>query len=65
MYRVQYYCPRQSPDWQDLTEPFLLIFRTPSTFRTFTEAQRACNTLLWQFHAARVLDPAGRPIYQV
>ena len=65
MYRVQYFCPRQSPYWQDLTESVLLIFRRPQTFQTFEEAQRACNGLLWQFHGARVIDEAGQEVYRI
>ena len=65
MYRVQYFCPRQSQAWQDLTESVLLIFRAPSTFRTFEEAQTRANGLIWQFHSARVIDPWGNVVYQV
>lgn len=64
MYRVQYYCPRQAPIWQDLTEPFLLIFRSPRTFSTLGDAQSTANSLIWQFHSARVIDPSGRVVYQ-
>ena len=65
MYRVQYLCPRQGPQWQDLTEAFLLIFRQPSTFPDLSTAQSAANGLIWQYHSARVIDPYGRIVYQV
>lgn len=64
MFRVQYLCPRQSPHWQDLTEPFLMLFQVPQTFRDFPSAQTAANRLIWQFHSVRVLDAFGRVVYQ-
>jgi hypothetical protein len=63
VYRVQYFCPRQAPFWQDLTTG--LIFKTPQTFPDLTSAQMVCNSLVWQYHSARVLDPSGRVVYQV
>ena len=63
MYRIQYYCPRQSPYWQDLQEG--IFWKTPRLFPSFPTAQQTCNTLLWQFHSARVIDPNGQIVYQV
>ena len=65
MYRVQFYCPRQAPIWQDLTESVLILFRSPKTFPSLPDAQRAANALIWQFHSARVIDPYGQVVYQV
>ena len=64
MYRIQFYCPRSgNPNWQELTEG--LIWKTPRVFQSFQAAQMACNSLLWQYHSARVVDPSGRVVYQV
>lgn len=63
MYRVQYFCPRQAPYWQDFTEG--LIWKTPRIFPSFGSAQQACNALLYDYHAARVIDPSGRVVYQI
>jgi hypothetical protein len=61
MFRVQYYCPREAPLWQDLTT--MLFFAR--TFATQIEAEREANSLIWRYHAARVIDPWGRVVYQV
>jgi len=63
MYTVQYFCPRETPYWQDLSEG--MIWKTPRTFPSFQGAQMACNSLLWQYHGARVIDPNGHVVYQV
>ena len=63
MYRVQYYCPRQAPFWQDLKEG--LIFKTPRLFPNQTSAQTVCNSLVWQYHSARVIDSYGQVVYQI
>lgn len=65
MYRVQYFCPREAPTWQDLTEAFLIVFRSPAVYPSFAQAQESANSLLWRYHSARVIDPAGRVVYQV
>jgi len=61
VFRVEYFCPRQSPYWQPL-KGFLGI---PKTFATQEQAQAAANPLLWQYHSARVLDPWGNVVYQI
>ena len=63
MFRIQYFCPRQAPIWQFLTEG--LILKTPRQFPTVQAAAMICDSLIWQYHSARVIDPAGRPVYQV
>lgn len=63
MFRIQYYCPREAPFWQDLTEG--LIFKTPVQFPTLEAAIPRCSSLVWQYHSARVIDPYGRVAYQV
>lgn len=62
---MQFYCPRQSPYWQDYTESALIIFRKPVTFDTVRPACRVADSLIWQFHSARVIDQDGRILYQV
>lgn len=64
MYRVQYLCPRQGPMWQDLTTGFL-FFQSPQTFPTLQAAQMAADSLMWQYHSARVVDPYGQVVYVV
>lgn len=61
MYRVEYYCPRKAPTWKPLTG-FLGI---PRTFPTFESAQSTADSLIWQYHSARVIDPFGQIVYQV
>ena len=65
MYRAQYFCPREAPVWQDLTDSFLGLFRQPQVFRTLDDAVRVVNALVWRYHSARVIDPAGNVVYQV
>lgn len=60
MYRVEYFCPRQSPYWQPLKG-----FFGPKTFPSLEAAVMACNPLLWQYHSARVIDPWGNVAYEV
>jgi hypothetical protein len=55
MYRVQYFCPRQSQRWQQLAQ----------LFPSLAAAIQTANSLIWRYHSARVLDPSGRPVYQV
>lgn len=62
-FRIEFYCPRQSPFWQPFTEG--LFFKTIKTFRTLEESQAVCNTLVWAYHAARVIDAAGIQRYSV
>jgi hypothetical protein len=56
MYRVQFFCPRQSPNWQEWPH---------GAYRELGQAVAAANQLIWQFHSARVIDPWGRSVYQV
>ena len=63
MFRVQYLCPTQSMFWQDLTSG--LIFKSPQQFGTIHQAIAQANSLIWQYHAARVLDQWGRVVYEV
>lgn len=63
MYRIQYFCPREAPYWQDLTEG--LLWKTRREFPSLQGAKMVCNSLLWQFHSARVIDPRGQIVYQV
>jgi len=65
MYRVQFLCPRQGPQWQDYTQSVLLVFFRPGIFDTYAEATRTADGLIWQYHAARVIDQFGRVVYQV
>jgi hypothetical protein len=60
MYRVQFFCPRQSPYWQDLSG-----FFGPEVYPHWDGAVAACNRLLWQYHSARVLDQNGEELYRV
>lgn len=62
MYRVEFYCPRQDPTrWQSL-RGFLGI---PKTFSSPDEAVNAANSLMWQYHSARVIDGMGNVVYQI
>ena len=63
MFQVQFLCPRQGPNWQTYEEGFL-FFRRPATFPTFAAAQMVCDSLIWQYHSARVIDPSGNIVYQ-
>ena len=64
MYRIQFFCPRSgNPNWQDLTEG--IIWKTPRMFSDPGSAQMVCNSLVWQYHSARVIGPNGNVIYQV
>ena len=64
MYRVQYLCPRSgNPNWQDLTEG--LFWQTTRMFSNPGDAQMVCNSLVWQYHSARVIDPYGQVVYQI
>ena len=64
MYRVQYLCPRSgNPNWQDLTEG--IFWKTPRMFGNPGDAQMVCNSLVWQYHSARVIDPYGQVVYQI
>ena len=55
MYRVEFYCPRQAPYWQTL----------PETFWIQGSAVSKANSLVWQYHSARVVDRSGNVIYQI
>ena len=54
MYRVQYYCPRQSPYWQGNGV-------APTLQQAITLAQIVKPPL----GSARVIDPYGRVVYQI
>jgi len=66
VYRVEFYCPRSGKlFWQPLTSTLLLFFTQP---RQFPDQQSACqvaDSLIWQYHSARVIDPWGNVVYQV
>ncbi len=62
MFRVQFFCPRQSREWQILTG-FLGFF--PREFSTIAEAAAEADGLIWQYHSARVVNGVGRVVYQV
>jgi len=63
MFTIQYYCPKEAPIWQQLTEGW--IFKTPRRFADFGSAQDACNDLMWKYHSARVINPNGQVVYQL
>jgi hypothetical protein len=64
MYRVEFYCPRSgNPNWQTLLEGW--IWQTPRVFSDILSAQIVCDSLLWRYHSARVIDPSGQVVYQV
>ena len=60
---VEYYCPRQSSNWQRWGAG--LLSRAGKAFLDFGAAQSMADSLIWQYHAARVVDRAGVPLYQV
>lgn len=64
MFTIEYLCPRESPEWQMLTEGFL-FWRSPREFPDFLSARLVCDGLVWQYHAARILDPHGNRVYQI
>jgi hypothetical protein len=57
MYRVQFYCPTSGIyDWQNVPDnPFWIL----------GNAVKRCNALLWQYHAARVVDGSGNVLHSV
>jgi hypothetical protein len=57
MYRVEFYCPRTGiMDWQPLRDnPFWFL----------SSATRRADSLIWEVHAARVLDRNGQVVYQL
>ena len=62
MFRVEFFCPRQDPNrWQTL-RGFLGI---PKTFGNQGQAQAAADSLIFQYHSARVVDPWGNVVYQI
>jgi hypothetical protein len=64
MYRIEYFCPRSGiHNWQVLTSGW--IWKTPEEFPSFEAAAMTCNSLLWRYHSARVIDPSGNVVYQV
>jgi hypothetical protein len=63
MYRVQFFCPLQSPYWQMLTEG--LIWKTPRFFGSPQAAATVADSLIWKYHSARVIDAGGNVIYAI
>ena len=61
MYRVEYFCPRQSQEWQ----PLRGFLWSQKTFLDLDSAIAACDSLVWQYHSARVIDPWGNVVYQI
>ena len=63
MFRVEYFCHREGSIWKPLKGGFLGLF--PQSFSNRTEAELACNGLVWRYHSARVIDPWGNVVYQI
>jgi len=63
MYWIQYLCPRESPYWQTVTDG--IIFKARREFHNPRDAVMACDLLMWQYHAVRVIDPSGNVIYSI
>lgn len=63
MYRIHYYCPREAPFWQEYKEG--LFFKTPAVFSDLQRAIQVCDSLVWRYHGARVIDPSGRVAYSI
>jgi hypothetical protein len=56
VYRVEFYCPRLDDSWhQDPQNPFWIL----------GNAIQRCKNLLYEVHAARVVDSQGRIYYQI
>jgi hypothetical protein len=62
-FSIEYLCPRQANFWQPYREG--IIFKTVKYFGDFQSAEMVCNSLIWQYHSAHVLDASGRVVYQV
>ena len=63
-FTIEFFCPRSgNPNWQAYREG--LIFKTVRVFMDFNEARMLCDSLVWQYHSAHVLDASGRVIYQI
>lgn len=61
MFRVQFYCPIQSPYWQDVTGFFGI-----NVYPEWDGAVSVCNGLLWDYHSSRVVDHStGQELYRV
>ena len=66
MYRVEFYCPRSGRlYWQPLTETVWLFCTRPRLFATLEAASSAADALIFRYHSARVVDPAGTVAYQI
>lgn len=63
MYRLLYYCPREAPYWQEYKEG--ILFKTPVLFNDLQSAIRKCDSLMWKYHSARVIDPSGQVVYSI
>lgn len=57
---MQYLCPRQSSDWQWVKTLFWV-----RTFDVFADAAGVAESLIWQYHSARVVDLSGNVLYVV
>jgi len=55
MYRVQFFCPRQSPYWQTST----------NAYNDWNAAVTWCQMVKPPRGSARVIDAMGRVLYQV
>ncbi len=64
VYRVEFYCPRSGKlFWQRLKGGFLGL--QEQSFPDQNSAEQACNSLIWKYHSARVIDPWGNEVYRV
>lgn len=55
MYRVQYFCPRQSPYWQE----------SQNAYSDFETAAWWCELVKPPQGMARVIDPYGQEVYRL
>lgn len=63
-YFIDYYCPRIDPlAWKRWGSGF--FNRSGKSFLDLGEAQHTADSLIWQFHRARVVDSSGAVYYQV
>lgn len=62
-FTIEYYCPLQSQFWQPYREGVFL--KTIVYFNDFPHARAVCNSLLWHYHSARVVDSQANIVYTV
>jgi len=60
MFRVQYFCPIEGPEWKDVKG-----WLFPVWFDTQGQAERAADSLIFKYHSARVLNRRGEVVYTV